>query len=270
ASNFYTPQNAFYSPTSQQQSFPPGGMDFLSNPLVNVATQMAGQYTSMMAQKGQELLPNEVKRSITSVKYYFAVDTKYVIKKLCLLLFPFRPRNWSLQYSADEPVPPRVDSNAPDYYIPLMSALTYVLIAGLALGTQNKFSPEQLGFHSSSVLVWFIIEVGLLCLIFYIFGIQTKLRTLDLIAYCGYKYVGMISAVSAYLLTNSLLAYRCVLIYISVALSYFLVKSLRLQILPETGSHSTYGGSKRRIYLLLAIVLLQPFFIWYLTRHLIA
>jgi len=63
-----------------------------------------------------------------------------------------------LEYSADEPVPPRVDSNAPDYYIPcntkpsfiidqsfyfliyflVMSAITYVLVAGLVLGTQNK------------------------------------------------------------------------------------------------------------------------------------
>ncbi|CAF1534454.1 unnamed protein product, partial [Didymodactylos carnosus] len=177
--------------------------------------------------------------------------------------------NWSLEYSADEPVPPRVDLNAPDYYIPLMSALTYVLIAGLALGTQNKFSPEQLGLHSTSVFVWFILEVGLLCLTFYIFGIQTKLRTLDLIAYCGYKYVGMICAVGAYLITNSLFIYHGILLYVSLALSYFLVKSLRLQILSEMGSQSVYGGNKRRIYLLLSIVILQPFFIWYLTRHLI-
>ena len=63
-----------------------------------------------------------------------------------------------MAYSADEPVPPRVDSNAPDYYIPrnllmnhfqidrtsfnvcflVMSAITYVLVAGLALGIQDR------------------------------------------------------------------------------------------------------------------------------------
>lgn len=33
-----------------------------------------------------------MKKSFSSVKYYFAVDQSYVVKKLCLLLFPFRPR----------------------------------------------------------------------------------------------------------------------------------------------------------------------------------
>ena len=33
-----------------------------------------------------------MKKSLSSIKYYFAVDQTYVVKKLCLLLFPFRPR----------------------------------------------------------------------------------------------------------------------------------------------------------------------------------
>ena len=124
-----------------------------------------------------------------------------------------------------------------------MSAITYVLVAGLVLGIQNRyiylflkkkkkknihfiisrFTPEQLGMHASSVLVWNIIEICVLSFIFYIFNIQSKLRTLDLIAYCGYKYVGMIAALSSYLITHSLIVYRCSLLYISLALSYFLV-----------------------------------------------
>jgi hypothetical protein len=84
--------------------------------------------------------------------------------------------------------------------------------------------------HASSVLVWNIIENCLLCLIFYIFNIQSKLRTLDLIAYCGYKYVGMIAALSFYLVTHSLLIYRCALLYVSLSISYFLVCHFPLQI----------------------------------------
>lgn len=86
-----------------------------------------------------------------------------------------------------------------------------------------RFTPEQLGMHASSVLVWNIIEICILCFIFYILNVQSKLRTLDLIAYCGYKYVGMIAALSSYLLTHSLLVYRCALLYVSLSLSYFLV-----------------------------------------------
>ncbi|CAF5222149.1 unnamed protein product, partial [Rotaria magnacalcarata] len=130
--------------------------------------------------------------------------------------------NWSLGYSADEPVPPRIDSNAPDYYIPLMSAITYVLVAGLVLGMKNKFTPEQLGMHATSALVWNIIEISILCLTFYILNIRSKLRTLDLIAFCGYKYVGMIVALLSYFITDSLFVYRCALLYVSIALSYFL------------------------------------------------
>jgi len=49
------------------------------------------------------------------------------------------------------------------------------------------------------------------------------------------------------------------------------MKCLRLQILPDTGGSQSYNtnGNTRRIYLLLLIVILQPLFIWYLTRHLI-
>lgn len=273
---FFSPQTAFYSPTSQQQQMASNqaipGMEYLSNnPLFNVGLNVVGQGMKDITGKTVDMLPNEMKKSFSSIKYYFAVDQKYVLQKLLLILFPFRPRNWSLAYSADEPVPPRVDSNAPDYYIPLMSAITYVLVAGLVLGIQDRFSPEQLGMHASSVLVWNIIEICLLCLIFYILNVQSKLRTLDLIAYCGYKYVGMIAALSSYLFTHSLLIYRCALLYVSLSLSYFLVKCLRLQILPDTDASQSYngGGNKRRIYLLLLIVLIQPLFIWYLTRHLI-
>ncbi|CAF3708390.1 unnamed protein product [Rotaria sordida] len=265
---FFSPQTAFYGSSNQATS----SIEFLSNnPFLNVGFNVVEQGMKDMTDKTINMLPNQMKKSLSSIKYYFAVDQTYVIKKLCLILFPFRPRNWSIGYNADEPVPPRVDTNAPDYYIPLMSAITYVLVAGLVLGIQNRFTPEQLGMHATSVLIWNIIEILILSITFYIFNIQSKLRILDLIAYCGYKYVGMITALSSYLITDSLFIYRLALLYISISLSYFLVKCLRLQILPDIGGSQPYNtnGNTRRIYLLLFVVLLQPLFIWYLTQHLI-
>ena len=47
-------------------------------------------------------------------------------------------QNWEVSYQQDTPVAPRFDVNAPDLYIPSMGFITYVLVAGLALGTQNK------------------------------------------------------------------------------------------------------------------------------------
>lgn len=107
--------------------------------------------------------------SVNKLKYFFAVDTAYVAKKLGLLVFPythqvsflagelaslptheqpdaqisvpsrslcsclpghlFHCQNWKMQYSHDVPLPPRDDLNAPDLYIPSES--------DVGLGTQG-------------------------------------------------------------------------------------------------------------------------------------
>ena len=90
----------------------------------------------------------------------------------------------------------------------------------------------------STHFVWNIIEICILSFIFYIFNIQSKLRILDLIAYCGYKYVGMIAALACYLVTHSLLVYRCAIIYTSLSLSYFLVRCRDFQEIRQPISHS--------------------------------
>jgi uncharacterized oligopeptide transporter (OPT) family protein len=115
-----------------------------------------------------------MKKSLSSIKYYFAVDQTYVLKKLCLLLFPFRPRvkkripineNLSIKFfilrighwdivlmnlyhhvliQMHRIITSHVLSNYSLSFIILsilflvMSAITYVLVAGLVLGTQNR------------------------------------------------------------------------------------------------------------------------------------
>lgn len=71
-----------------------------------------------------------------------------------------------------------------------MAFVTYILTAGLVMGTQNRFNPEQLGIQSSTALGWLIIEILLLMFTLYVMAIQTSLRYLDIMAYAGYKYVG--------------------------------------------------------------------------------
>lgn len=125
---------------------------------------------------------------------------------------------------------PRFDVNAPDLYIPAMGFITYVLVAGLALGTQNRyrtqsvrvspedeeeepdrsvqseaessllwflrFSPELLGVQASSALVWLIMEVLAVLLSLYLVTVNTDLTTIDLLAFAGYKYVGWVQRLS--------------------------------------------------------------------------
>ena len=87
-------------------------------------------------------------------------------------------------------MPPKLDVNAPDMYIPLMAFLTYILMAGLLLGTRKEFSPEVLGMHASYALGWFAIEVFVIFVVLQVLGLKTALKTFDIMAFCGYKYFG--------------------------------------------------------------------------------
>ena len=116
---------------------------------------------------GGELLPlcpSQIGRfvAMSHLKTYFAVDTNYVLKKLSILLFPFVHKDWTVHYQQTEPIAPRLEINAPDLYIPgrskakifprlpdltrmlspsilaVMGFVTYVLVSGLVLGTQQR------------------------------------------------------------------------------------------------------------------------------------
>lgn len=176
---------AYQEPVGGPQGMPQqfAGMDFMQAPMTN----MAFQYGSNVASHGKEYVEKNLDRwvSMSRLKYYFAVDTTYVVKKLGLLLFPFTHQNWSVKYNKAEPVPPRYEINAPDLYIPVMSFVTYVLVAGLVMGTQNRFTPEQLGITASYGLVWLFVEIMAILFSLYIFSVQAEIKTLDLVAFCG-------------------------------------------------------------------------------------
>ena len=162
---------------------------------------------------------------MSKLKFYFAVDTTYVAKKLLLILFPFINKDWSVKYSQAEAVPPKLDVNAPDLYIPIMSFVTYILMLGICLGTQEKFSPEILGIHASSALGWFTIEVVVIFIMMQIFGIKSALKTFDIMSFCGYKYFGMILCLAVSLILPGT-GYLIVLAYICIAITYFMVTIL--------------------------------------------
>lgn len=103
--NQYTPQPQYGQqsrmPTPQQQHQQqqapqaPGGFGqqfaMFQQPMVQ---DMAMQYGQKLADQGKELVNKEFEKYIpvTKIKYYFAVDNKYVLNKLRLLFFPFTHR----------------------------------------------------------------------------------------------------------------------------------------------------------------------------------
>lgn len=201
---------------------PPTGFGMFNQPIVQ---DMALQYGQKLADQGKELVNKEFEKYIpvSKLKYYFAVDNKYVVNKLKLIFFPFLHTDWSLKYDQENPVQPRFDINALDLYIPMMAYITYVVLAGLVLGMQDRFSPEQLGIQASSALAYSIVELIVYSITLYVTNIPTTLRTLDLLALSGYKYA-IIVAILLWSILLQKMGYWVTLIYTGFALGFFLVR----------------------------------------------
>lgn len=112
--NNYLPTNSFYPtpepinnyPPQQFQQQPPQQIPFqqqqqqtffnpmqpdMNNLFSDPMASMAVKYGSSLAGQGKEYVTQNVDKwfSISKLKYYFAVDTTYVAKKLLIILFPF-------------------------------------------------------------------------------------------------------------------------------------------------------------------------------------
>lgn len=258
-------------PYDQNFSIP---SQLMANPMV---TGMAMQYGQALMGSGKQFMNKELQKYdiVSRLKYYFAVDTSYVRRKLALLFFPFTHSDWSVKYDQDQPVQPRFAINAPDLYIPTMAYLTYVLISGLVLGMQNRFTPEILGIQASSALAWMVFEILVELVVLYLMNIQTSLRTLDLVAFSGYKYVGIIFAVFVSLAFQKL-GYYIALFYFSVTLIIFLLRTLKIRLLPGGGARrdpyseggGTVGTNRGKLYLLF-VAGIQPLLMWWLSAHIV-
>lgn len=248
----------------------PAGNNLFADPMANAAMM----YGSSLANQGKDMVNKEISRfmSVNKLKYFFAVDTRYVMKKLLLLMFPYTHQDWEVRYHRDTPLTPRQDVNAPDLYIPTMAFITYILLAGIALGIQQRFSPEVLGLCASTALVWIIIEVLVMLFSLYLLTVHTDLSTFDLIAYSGYKYVGMIFTVMCGLLFGSD-GYFVALAWSSCALMFFIVRSLKMKILSSLSSDSMGAGAsakpRLRLYITVTTAAFQPIIIYWLTSHLV-
>ncbi|CRL06987.1 CLUMA_CG020007, isoform A [Clunio marinus] len=229
---FAGPQQPRINPQdpTQQGSF---GQQFamLQQPMMQ---DMALQYGQKLADQGKEMVNKEFEKYIpvTKLKYYFAVDNRYVMNKLRLLFFPFAHKDWSLKYDQDNPSQPRYDINAPDLYIPVMAYITYVVLAGFILGTQERFSPEQLGIQASSALAYNIFELIVYTITLYVSNISTTLRTLDLLAFSGYKYAIVVAILCTSILFNQT-GYYITLLYCGSSLAFFLFFIMMKKIEPS-------------------------------------
>ncbi|RWS31370.1 Protein YIF1B-A-like protein [Leptotrombidium deliense] len=272
---YYAPQAPVYAPSAapfnyyepQQPDFGIGA-SLLNKQMVDAGAQIlqtqmaaaAGYYSQEVANKSSTWFGN--------LKYYFAVDTGYVLKKLLLLFLPFTHKEWSVRYNPEGAIAPKDEINAPDLYIPTMGFVTYILVAGYLLGVNDRFSPEQLGIQSSAALAWLIMEVMLVFFACYLMNISSMLGFLHLLSYSSYKFVCMIVALLVSLVFFEF-GYYIALSYTSLSLGYFLLRSLRLAMESGATSNQMYSSPKSSLYLVLVICFAQPVVMYFLTRHLI-
>ena len=73
-----------------------------------------------------------------------------------------------------------------------MAFVTYILLSTLLAGLHGKFEPQLLGLTFSNASVIIVLELVVLWLGRYFLNISSESQIYDLIAYSGYKFVGVI------------------------------------------------------------------------------
>jgi hypothetical protein len=230
----------------------------------------------MATSYGQQLIGNNrfIKGSLQNyetfrqLKYYFNVNSSYVANKLRLVLLPLQHKSWKRrihrQADGERYLAPRDDINAPDLYIPSMAFVTYVLIVAFLMGEPWHFSPEVVADQFSKSLMALVFEVAFVKAGFYFLS-SASVPLLDIVAYCGYKYVGISLAVLVGFLLGSKWCYYAALALAGGGMATFVVKSFRLAAPPSAATPNNGGGSSNtRNYFLLACGIVQLVLFYFL------
>ncbi|KIM75121.1 hypothetical protein PILCRDRAFT_827537 [Piloderma croceum F 1598] len=193
---------------------------------------------------------------LTTLKHHFNVSNSYVVYKLRLILFPWRHKPWTRRIrrsdrgygqdqggssgaqgvqGAGEWMPPRDDINSPDLYIPLMALVTYILLSALHSGLSARFNPTVFGASASRALGVVLLDFLFVKMGCYVLGVQQGAvgGSADLVAYGGYKFVGVILTLFAGMLNLGSTIYGLVFLYAFFANAFFLLRSLRSVVLPD-------------------------------------
>jgi hypothetical protein len=229
--------------------------------------QIGLNYGSRLFEGTSALMGNQYNRSFSVLKYYFNVNNSYVINKLTLLLFPLKHKAWkrNTQHLAEGYVylPPRDDINAPDLYVPLMAFISYVLMVGFVMGTAFKFTPEILGMTASRGIIVLMLEVISIKFGFYLLN-TNAIPWLDVVAYCGYKFVGIIVSIIAGFVLGKYVYYGTTLL-MSLFSAVFMVKTLKI-VFSESSGGFGIGNQQKRNYFLFSIACFQLLLGYYLSH----
>ena len=106
-----------------------------------------------------------------------------------------------------------------------MALTTYILLAALIAGFQGQFDPRILGETATKAFGLLFLEFVCIKLGCYLLGIGEEGTVLDLVAYEGYKFVGVIVSLVAGLLGLKGWMFWAVFLYVVSANFLFLVRA---------------------------------------------
>lgn len=237
-----------------------------------VPTKLGLQLGSHMIYAGQDYVNKNIAQKIPmgTLKTYFNVTNSYVLHKLLIILFPFRHKSWQrltipthpytpTPMASSTPIyyaPPREDINSPDLYIPFMAAVTYVLLVGLVLGLRRAFQPEKLGVTATGAIIFIILEVLLVKLGAYLLSLDNGVAIIDMLAIIGYNFVPLIVTLLGELFLGRT-ARLVFFAYCSLAMAFFMLRSLRYSFLPDSGAPLVVNQRRTRVHFLFGIVFIQ-------------
>ena len=163
-----------------------------------------------------------------------------------------------------------------------MAVVTYILLSTLLAGLRGAFKPEIMGLTATTAFAVIAIEILALKFGTYVLSISNDSQLLDLIAYSGYKFVGVIvTLVLAELLNRGQgtggWAGWTVFGYTFLANAFFLLRSLKYVLLPDAAGGSGGGAAgsmtvarsqknRRTQFLFLYSYVVQFLFMWVLSR----
>ncbi|KAF7313771.1 WD-REPEATS-REGION domain-containing protein [Mycena chlorophos] len=127
---------------------------------------------------------------------------------------------------------------APDLYIPVMALVTYVLLCALDAGLRARFHPQVLGESATRAMMVVFLDFVVVQLGCYFLNVQGASQAVDIIAYGGYKFVGVIIIVLAGFLNLGRTLGLLTSCYFIAANSFFLMRSLGSLVLPNGASRA--------------------------------
>jgi hypothetical protein len=273
ASSSSSSSSAAAASSAPTQSFPgvfnPADMDKASATFQNFTSDpMKKAMISAGMQAGSSFLGRYVPGIAIlwdTLRRYFHVDNAYVKTKLLRIVFPFRHRNWErLEVGGGDGdsavmAPPTKDTNAPDLYIPSMSLMTFVLIVSFVKGTAMKFTPDVMYEVGTYCVFTNVMEILVVKLSLYLLGharASSVLGVFDVLAFVGYKYVGLCINMLVAMLFGWWVYYPT-LLYTGLGMGYFMVRTFKAAAVRDRNPKTT---------ILLAIVaVMQLLVMWWLA-----